>query len=171
MNETPTLNNPHHSRIWIKRALLLLLAIIFGISSALLANHALEEKIQAIEKNKLPEQKRASIIVAKHQIMPGTRLDKTNLAIQDIPTQWIPSYAITAEHLPKIENQISAYTFSPGDIVIPLLVDTQSTTEENSKIQPPSHSHSKEKKHTSTKKIMVVYGNQTNDDHLSTSME
>lgn len=163
LNSSTRQDNRTHiaARIWQQRLFLFLFALICGIAAALIADHILEEKMVALtEQAKLlpithqasiPERK-ATVVVAKVSISPGEPLGTHNLATRAVPQEWIPSYALMADDLMKLENQISAYALEPGDMIVAAsirqnLVDT-----------PHQGKRTQDAVSKAPQKIMVLYG-------------
>lgn len=149
------------ARIWQQRLFLFLFALTCGIAATMIANHILEEKMVALTEQtkrlsltnqaKIPERK-ATVVVAKVAISPGMPLGEHNLATRAVPQEWIPSYALMADDLMKLENQISAYALEPGDMIIaaPIKPSIPNTNQE----KVTQYAASK-----APQKIMVLYGN------------
>ena len=160
------------TRIWQQRLFLFLFVLTCGIAAAVIANHILEEKMVALtEQTKrlsltnqanTPERK-ATVVVAKVAISPGMPLGEHNLATRAMPQEWIPSYALMADDLIKLENQISAYALEPGDMIIaaPMKQSPANTNQE----KVTQYAVSK-----APQKIMVLYGNDVTSLATSTGL-
>lgn len=153
------------ARIWQQRFFLFLFALTCGIAAAFIANHILEEKMVtlteqtkrlSVNSQASTTERKATVLVARVAIKPGMPLGEHNLATRAVPQEWVPSYALMASDLMKVENQASAYPLKPGDMVIAAPERWQESTTYTNQEKRTQYAVSK-----APQKIMVLYGNDT----------
>lgn len=97
--------------------LILIAALGIGGLSAFGAKNYINGRVADIEaqdKNKAM----VKVVVAKLDLEKGTKLSSENMAVREVPKEWVHSGAITPDQFSRAEGSILAYPTSAGEAVI-----------------------------------------------------
>jgi pilus assembly protein CpaB len=92
-------------------------ALVVGTLAAIAANRYISNQlaeIDAREKNK----RTVKVVVAKNDIVRGTRLGADNIAVRQIPADYAHSGAVLPEQFDRIENEAMAYNVKAGEAIM-----------------------------------------------------
>ncbi|MES2207484.1 MAG: Flp pilus assembly protein CpaB [Pseudomonadota bacterium] len=125
----PKIKLPHLKKTWIVFAV----AISIGLIAAIGARNYLSSEMAAIEAR--TKGKTINVVVAKHDILKGSKVSSENLAVRPIPADYVPSTAISPDEFDRIEGQTLAYDLKSGDMVAWSLLEDKRTPVFSSRIE------------------------------------
>lgn len=92
-------------------------AVAIGTVAAIGANRYISNQLaeaEARDKNK----QMVKVVVARGDLMRGTRLTADNLAVRAIPAEYAHSGAVSPEQFDRIENETLAYNIKGGEAIM-----------------------------------------------------
>jgi len=110
-----------------KTLIVLGLALGIGLLAAWVARSYLGQRVAEIEAR--AQVKTVGVVVAKADITPGQVLSADNLAVRDIPAEWLQSAAVTPEQFDRVNGQALAYNVRSGEMLMwPMLEQRRAPT-------------------------------------------
>lgn len=110
-----------------KTLIVLGLALVIGLLAAWAARAYLGQRVAEIEAR--AQVKTVGVVVAKSEIAPGQPLSADNLAVRDIPAEWLQSAAVTPEQFDRVNGQTLAFNLRPGEMLMwPMLEQRRAPT-------------------------------------------
>jgi pilus assembly protein CpaB len=106
-----------------KTWIILGVALAIGGLAAFAATRYLNNRVEAIEAR--TKGKTTQVVVAKVDIARGVKLDNTNVAVRNVPTEFSHSVAVTPDDFPRIDGQALAYPVKAGEMILWGLMETQ----------------------------------------------
>ena len=91
-------------------------AAVIGVLAALAARSFLANQIEAIEAR--GKGKTVNVLVAKHELKRGDKLNSDTVAIRAVPIDFAHSGAILPEAFSRVDGQPLAYPLRPGEIIL-----------------------------------------------------
>ena len=110
-----------------KTLIVLGLALVIGLLAAWSARSYLGQRVAEIEAR--AKVKTVGVVVAKADITPGQTLSTDNLAVRDIPAEWVQSAAVTPEQFDRVNGQTLALNLRAGEMLMwPMLEQRRAPT-------------------------------------------
>lgn len=110
-----------------KTLIILGLALMIGLLAAWAARSYLGQRVAEIEAR--AQVKTVGVVVAKSDIASGQILSSDNLAVRDIPAEWLQSAAVTPEQFDRVNGQTLAFNLRPGEMLMwPMLEQRRAST-------------------------------------------
>lgn len=107
------------SKTWI----VLIVAVVIGSIAAFSASSFLSSRLADIEARS--QGKTVNIVVAKHDLLRGDRLDSENVAVRPIPTDYAHSGAVRPEQFGSVEGETIAFDLKAGEILLWSLMESK----------------------------------------------
>ena len=98
-----------------RKKMVLLVAVIFGVSGAIGANYYLNRTINEIKRQ---ESVTASVVVAKSELPAGSMITSDTVSVREIPLEWAQSGAVKPENFESIENATLKEPMGKGEMVM-----------------------------------------------------
>jgi pilus assembly protein CpaB len=99
-----------------KTWLILIIALLVGGVAAFIANSYLSRQLEAIEAKSRGQT--IDVVVAKRDLVKGSKLTSENLAVRPIPIEYAHSAAILPAEFDRVENQTIAFSMKSGDAIM-----------------------------------------------------
>ena len=103
-----------------RKKMVLLVAVIFGVSGAIGANYYLNRTINEIKRQ---ESVTASVVVAKSELPAGSMITSDTVSVREIPLEWAQSGAVKPENFESIENATLKEPMGKGEMVMWSMVE------------------------------------------------
>lgn len=112
-------------KIAIKRSWVILgVALGLGVLAAYGVNQYITRQVEDIEARGRSG-KTVRVVVPKQDIVKGTALTASMVAVREIPAEWAHSNALTPEQFERVENQKLAYPAMRGEMLLWSLLEGQ----------------------------------------------
>jgi pilus assembly protein CpaB len=102
------------NRSWV----ILLGAIVFGGLAVFASSRYIQQTI-SVERAKLnPQVEKIDVVVAKSELERGTNVGSDNMAIRQVPREFVPGTAVTPEQFANVEGARLAVDMRAGEILL-----------------------------------------------------
>lgn len=109
-------------------------ALAIGLLTALGARSFLSHQVEAIAAASKHEM--ADIVVAKAELMAGTKLSSQNLAVRKIPVDFAQSGAVRPEDFARIDGKAIAYNIRSGEMIMWSQMEAQRAPTFSARLSP-----------------------------------
>jgi pilus assembly protein CpaB len=110
-------------RRWLRTDILLtLVAVVAGISGAVLGGQYLKLRAADAEARVARRYEERQVIVAAGDIARGTLLDAGNLALRSMPEQFVPAGSVPADRAAELVGAVAAIDLSRGMPIAPAML-------------------------------------------------
>lgn len=99
-----------------RTALILLVALGFGLAAAWLSARYLESRVADLEERN--RQEMARVVVAKVDLPAGARIAHDSVAVREIPRAWAHAAAVTPDDFERIDGATLAFDARGGDALM-----------------------------------------------------
>lgn len=99
-----------------RTALILFVALGFGLAAAWLSSRYLDGRVADLEQRN--RQEMARVVVAKFDLAAGTRIQHDAVAVREIPRDWVHAAAVTPEDFERIDGATLAFNARGGDALM-----------------------------------------------------
>lgn len=115
-------------RRWLRTDVLLtLVALVAGVSGAMLGGQYLRLRAADAEARVARKYEERQVIVAAGDVVRGTPLDAGKLALRSIPAQFLPADSVPAERAGELIGAVAAVDLSRGTPIVPALLTSAGT--------------------------------------------
>jgi pilus assembly protein CpaB len=112
-------------RRWLRTDVLLtLVAVVAGISGAMLGGQYLRLRAADAEARVARKYEERQVIVAAGDVARGTPLDAGNLALRSMPVQFVPADSVPADRAGELIGAVAAIDLSRGTPIVPAALTT-----------------------------------------------
>lgn len=112
-------------RRWLRTDVLLtLVAVVAGISGAMLGGQYLRLRAADAEARIARRYEERRVIVAASDVARGTPLDAGKLALRSMPEQFLPADSVPADRAAELIGAVAAVDLSRGTPIVPALLTT-----------------------------------------------
>jgi pilus assembly protein CpaB len=109
-------------------------ALSIGLLTALAARSFLSHQMEAMAEGNKHET--VDIVVAKTEVIAGTKLGKENLAVRKIPVDFAQSGAIRPEDFSRIDGKAIAFSVRSGEMIMWSQMETQRAPTFSARLAP-----------------------------------
>ena len=104
---------------------LLVGALIVGIIAAALSVLYLKAREAQLREELTPKVEKMEVIVASQNILKGTKLDASVLAVRSVPVDYVSALALTPAEFGSIEGKVIIQNLGKGNVVLSSFIDEE----------------------------------------------
>ena len=104
---------------------LLIGAVVVGLIAAMLSVLYLKAREKQLRDELTPRVEYKSVLVASQDILKGTKLDGSVLAIRDVPVSYVSVQALTPNDYDAIEGKVIIQNLGKGNVVLRSFIDEE----------------------------------------------
>lgn len=99
-----------------RTALILLVALGFGLAAAWLSTRYLHGRVADLEQRN--RQQTTRVVVARIDLAAGTRIAHDKVAVREVPRDWVHSAAVTPEEFERVDGSTLAFDARGGEALM-----------------------------------------------------